>query len=226
MTLIEAAQELLRLLEQTDQEDYNIKQAQRHILQACYEIADEMEVPHYNTFSQFTIDNTYIDQDYWSIVPGRVPITTVLGTTLAEFGYIKKIWLDSGGSTQTFTGTEVVSLLNEYGDTTGQPVKYAVEGQYLYYRPFINDSSNTYTLRILWASLPIALNANEETPTMLAIAPFAVLYRASVIASMWLLDDDRAARFEKLGSRAVSMLSPRLTMQNDTEDTTPEDYNG
>jgi hypothetical protein len=41
MTLIEAAQELLRLLEQTDQEDYNIKQAQRHILQACYEIADD-----------------------------------------------------------------------------------------------------------------------------------------------------------------------------------------
>jgi hypothetical protein len=226
MTLSEAILELLKLLEQTDEEEYDSNQASVHILQACYEIADEMEVPHYNVFSQFEINDDYIDQDYWTTVPGRVPIVTSLGTTLSEYSHIKKIWLDSGGETQTFTGTELVSLLNEYGDTTGQPKKYAVEGQYLYYRPFINDGTATYTMRILWASLPVTAGTDTDSPIMLQIAPYAVLYRAAVIASMWLLDDDRASRFEKLGQRAVTLLAPRLTMQNDTEDTTPEEYNG
>jgi len=226
MTVTEAVAKLLSLLEQTDEIDYTRVEAEMHIRQAMYELSDEITVSGLNQFSQFTIDNSLADQDYHAIVPGRMPIVEALGTSLSEFSHMYKCWLDFGGETQAFKATTVTKLLDEYGDTVGQPKKYAVDGQYLYWRPYVDDddSTSSFTIRARWASLPSIAGAEEE-PVVLAQAPFATIYRAATIASMWLLDDDRATRFENLSGRAIGLFAIRNTMEND-EDNYVEEYDG
>jgi hypothetical protein len=155
-----------------------------------------------------------------------MPIVEALGTNLSEFSHLYKCWLDSGGDTQSFKATTVTKLLDEYGDETGQPKKYAVDGQYLYWRPYVNDTDSTtsFTVRSRWAALP-PISGGGEDAVVLSQAPFATIYRAATIASIWLLDDDRAARFEKLGSRAAGLFAIRNTMEND-EDNYVEEYDG
>ena len=71
MIIAEAASRVLSILEQTDEEEYDINQAVMDVNQAIAEIADESEFKSLNIFSRFDIvTDNYSDSDDWAIIYG------------------------------------------------------------------------------------------------------------------------------------------------------------
>ena len=224
MIISQAAGRVLSILEQTDEEEYNLAQAEMDVNQAIAEIADDSELSTFNVFTHFTIaTDDYDGVSDWDTVTGRADLTSVLSSTIGRIGYIKKIWLDSGGSNIPFVETRVDALLDKYGDAEGQPEKYAVDGDQLFWRP-VGESGTEYTARIWWASVPPEYGSGEE-PTVIAQAPYAVIYRACALACVWLVDDDRAVRFDKMAQRLIDKYVVRDSMHGDSR-IEMETYNG
>ena len=114
--------------------------------------------------------------------------------------------------------------MDEYGDVEGIPEKYAIDGDYLYWRP-IAPAGTDYPIRILYNSLPpISIQLNSS-PRLLDAAPYAVIYRACAIASIWLNEDQRVPMFEKLAERAIELFTFRHSMSNDAP-REMEEYDG
>jgi hypothetical protein len=224
MIISEAANRVLAILEQTDQEEYNYDQAVIDVNQAIGEIADEAELSSLNTFSQFTIAaDDYSESDAWAVVPGRAPIVDVLGATMTEIGYIKHAWLSIGAANAEFKERDIRYLLDNYGDDEGTPTRYAVDGDFFYWRP-VGEAGDEFTVRLMWAKMPKEYGAGEE-PTIIAQAPYAVIYRACALACIWLVDDDRAPRFDKMAQRLIDKYVIRDSMHGDHR-MEMEDFNG
>jgi hypothetical protein len=224
MIMLEGANRMLSILEQTDQEEYDINQAMRDLNQAIHEIADEGEVTDFNEFAGFSIAaDEFSGSDAWSVVPGRASLTDAIGVGGDQIGYIKNIWLDSSGATIPFKQVSVIELLNKYGDDEGQPEKYAVEGEYLYWRP-VGAAGTSFTARILWSRVPPEYATGAEPPLM-AKAPYACLYKACEIASVWTGDDQSLMKFEKMSARLINRYMIRNSMQGDGP-REAEEYNG
>ena len=224
MTINEAASRVLSILEQTDEEEYDLSQATMDINQAIAEIAGDGELSSYNSFSQYVIDTDSLDGNPdWAVVPGRVDMTTALSSTSGRIGYIKKIWLDSDGNNIDFSGARVDYLLSKYGDDEGQPAQYAVDGGKLYWRP-VGASGASYTARIWWAEIPPEYGAGEE-PALLAKAPYAVIYRACSLGALWLVDDQAALKYDKKSQLLIDKYIVQDSMHNDDR-VTMEDFNG
>jgi hypothetical protein len=224
MIISEAANRVLSILEQTDEEEYNFDQAVMDVNQAIGEIADEAELSSFNTFSQFSIAaDDYSGSSDWAIVPGRAPIAEVLGATMTEIGYVKQAWLSDGEARIEFEERDIRYLLDNYADNEGQPTRYAVDGDFFYWRP-VGAAGTEFTARLLWAKMPKEYGAGEE-PTIIAQAPYAVIYRACALACIWLVDDDRAPRFDKMAQRLIDKYVIRDSMHGDHR-MKMEDYNG
>lgn len=224
MNMLEGATRMLSILEQTDEEEYDQAQALRDLNQAIHEIADEGEVTTFNEFVGFDIDaDEFSGSDSWGVVPGRAELSTVLGVTADQIGYIKKVWLDVDGQNVDFSERSVTELLNEYGDDEGQPEKYAVEGDYFYWRP-VGAAASSYTSRILWSRVPQEYALGAE-PALMAKAPYACIYKACAIASVWTGDDAAVMKFEKMSARLINRFMIRNSMQGDGP-REMEEYNG
>jgi hypothetical protein len=212
MIVGEAATRVLLILEQTDEEEYDATQAMRDVNQAISEIADETELSSFNTFSQFTItEDPYSASEAWAVVPGRAPIADVLGATMTEIGYVKQAWLSVDSNNSEFEGRDIRHLLDKYGDSEGVPTRYAIDGDYFFWRP-IGVSGDEYTARLMWAGMPPEYNTGDE-PTIMAQAPYGVIYRACALACIWLIDDDRAPRFDAMAKRIIDKYVIRDSMQ-------------
>jgi hypothetical protein len=224
MNMLEGASRMLSILEQTDEQEYDEGQALRDLNQAIHEISDEGEVSNYNEFVQFDIEaDAYSGGTDWGIVPGRVPITTALGVAPSQIAYIKTAWLDSDGATIPFKQVSVIELLNKYGDETGVPERYAIEGDFFYWRP-IGTAGTNYTARLLWCRNPHEYAPGEE-PSLMAKAPYACIYKACSLAAVWIGDDSAVAKFDRMSTRMVDKFMIRNSMQSDAP-REAEDYNG
>jgi len=224
MVIGELADRLLKLIEQTDEIEYDRPMAIQHVNQAISEIADETELSQYNSFSSFSLEvDDYSDGDDWGVVPGRVPLVNVVGVGLAAFAYLKKAWIDFEGANLPFEEKQIEYLLTKYGDDEGTPRYFAIEADQFYIRP-VPVAESTYTIRTFFAGLPSQYGEGDE-PIMAAQAPFAILYRAATIGSVWTMDDDRAVRFDKLAQRIIDRYTIRASMRGDGR-MTMEDYDG
>lgn len=225
MIMSEGVSRILSFLEQTDEVEYNSTIALQHLNQALFEISEEGEFEILKTFASYTWDSDNLDGlDYWGVVPGRLPVTDLVAVGLGEFGYVDKVWLDVSGSQKaTFSQTTLNTLLSEYGDDTGEPEKYAVDGKYLYLRP-VPVAGTEYTLRTRWVALP-ATYAEGAEPDIMIQAPYVCIYRACQIGSIWSDDDEKLMKYEKLGTRAIERFAIRNSMVGDAPAEAGE-YNG
>ena len=100
---------------------------------------------------------------------------------------------------------------------------FAVDGDEMFWRP-IGEAGSEYTARVHWAAMPIEYGEAAE-PTILAQAPYGVIYRACALACMWTQDDDRAIRFDKMAQRIIDKYIIRESMIGD-ERIEMEEWNG
>jgi hypothetical protein len=194
MIVSEAANEVLSLLEQTDQEEYTYQLATKHINQALFEFAEDNEFNFFNVISSYTLSSSS-DWDLDGVpdfrvddIPGRILLTDLLSTTWAGFSYIKRAWISVEDEQTEFLEGDLEELLDAYGDSEGQPKGWAIDGDYVWWRP-IAPIGTDYVTRWRWQKMFESVGGNDE-PRLLAQAPYAVLYRACQIASVWLLDDE------------------------------------
>lgn len=224
MIMNEGVARVLSFLEQTDEVEYDAVIALQHLNQAIFEIAEDGEFEILKSFSSYSFVPTDLDDtEAWGVVPGRVAVTDLVGVGLGRYGYLDKVWLDVAGSQkETFKQVTVNNLLSEYGDTTGEPEKYAVDGNYLYLRPY--PTSTSYTLRSRWIELPETYAEGAE-PNIMLQAPYACIYKACLIGALWSDDDGKAGKYEKLAQRAIDRFAIRNSMVGDAE-TEAGEYNG
>lgn len=225
MIMAEGVSRMLSFLEQTDEVEYNSIIALEHLNQALFEISEESEFEILKSFASYSWDSDNLDAlAYWSVVPGRLPVEDLTGVALRQFGYIDKVWLDIDGSqSTTFKQTTLNSLLTEYGDDEGEPEKYALDGKYIYLRP-VPEGGTTYTLRSRLVELPTTQGPGAE-PDLMVQAPYACIYRACLIGAIWADDDQKAAKYERLGQRAIDRFAVRNSMVGDAP-TEAGEYNG
>ena len=236
MNIGEAADKLLVLVEQTDEEEYTKELAVAHVNQAVSELADENDFNLYRKVTTITLSvpYTYGGQDsdpdgsgypdYWNDVPGRAPVSEVVGATDAEVAYIKKAWIDLDGSSTPFPQKSFSQLMDKYGDETGVPKQWGIEGNYFYWRPYHAADTDTYPVRLWWQSNHVDVGANG-TSRLLTKAPYAVIYRAAQIASVWLFEDNRIPIFVKFSQDALDRFIVIDSMHGD-EPTEMDYYNG
>ena len=225
MIISEAAAQVLSTLDFEDEEEYTQANAEFHVNQAIYEVNEGNEFIISNQLSQVTLPSpaSGVEPSYWLEVPGRAPITELLSTSWSEFGYIKQAWLGSDSGQRRFRQRDLRELLDEYGDDEGTPEKYALSGDYIYWRP-IPAAGSTVTARFLWAKMPSFGSSNEE-PKILAQVPFGIIYYACMLACIWSGDDARIKIFGEMSQRAFEMYNNRASMNNDGP-REMETYNG
>jgi hypothetical protein len=216
MQMQEVVNQVLQMLEQTDEEEYNSLIALAQLNQALREVCEENEFGIMNRITSFTLSTPEEGEEpsYWLDVPGRAPITTALATTWWEFGYIKHAMLSNDGEQEKFPSRDIRELLDEYGDSYGTPQKFAVDGEYLYWRPIAAAGDDGAVARFLWSALPNSFSQGDE-PALLNIAPFYALYRTCMLGALWTMDDNRANAFGALARDAFEKINMRLTMAND-----------
>lgn len=231
MIVREAANQVLRLLDFEDEEEYNLNDAVFHVGQAIHEINEGNEFPYANTLTQTSVSSPASGQEpsYWTEIPGRVPLTQILSTTWGEFGYIKHGWISSSGDTATdgnqakFPEGDLRELLDTYGDDEGTPQKFAIEGDYMYYRP-IPAAGESHIVRFLWHKAP-ELPGEDDEPRILQQIPFGVIYYASMLACIWSQDDARTKEFGRMAQRSFDMYEKRVGMRKGGPGSM-EDFNG
>ena len=225
MIVSEAANEVLSLLEQTDQEEYTYQLAVKHINQALFEFVEDNEFKFFNEVSISTLSTpeSGSEPDYWVDVPGRILLTSLLSTTWGGFSYIKRAWISVEDQQTEFLEGDLEELLDAYGDSEGQPKGWAFDGDYVWWRP-IAPAGTDYVTRWRWQRMFESVTGNAE-PRLLAQAPYAVLYRACQIASVWLLDDVRVPMFKALSDDAFNRFNLRHSMVFDAP-RSMEEFNG
>jgi hypothetical protein len=228
MILQDAVDRVLLFLEQTDQEEYTSPIALEHLNQAIFELSDKAELSEYDIISNATLYPE--DSDNMPAVPGRTPLSTATGSLDSQIAYIKTAWLSIGSEQSTdFEQTDLDDLLSVYGDSIGTPEKWATDGTYLYWRPFEaypggEQTGDVKTIRLLWHSLPAQYGVSEE-PAIMAKAPYACIYRACAIASLWLLDDSMAQKYYALSDASFSDFCVRSGMSRSRR-SSMEEFNG
>ncbi|MHC4517383.1 MAG: phage adaptor protein [Planctomycetota bacterium] len=225
MIMAEGVSRILSFLEQTDEVEYDANIALQHLNQAIFEITEDGEFEILKSFASYSWDSDDLDDlAYWTTVPGRVAVEDLTGVGLRQFGYIDRVWLDVGGSQRsTFKQTTLNALLDEYGDTTGEPEKYALDGKYLYLRP-VPVAGTPYTLRSRLIELPTVYSEGSE-PDIMVQAPYVCIYTACVIGAVWSDDDQKAAKYERLSRRSIDRFAIRNSMIGDSP-TEAGEYNG
>lgn len=242
MILNEAATRLLKLLEQTDEEEYKRDTALEHLNQAIHELCEENTFAFMEEFSSFTLEIPLEDNsesfppgtlppyrigvpEYWEEIPGRALITDVLGCTMSNFSWIKRAWIEIDDEYYHFGEGDIQELLDTFKDETGTPEGWALSGEYIFWRPYTATEGTTFETRWLWQKQYEAQSSSSE-PILLAQCPYGVLYKAASIASVWLLDDNRVPMFEQLAQRAIDRYLIRASMTNDGPGRAMEEYNG
>jgi hypothetical protein len=128
--------------------------------------------------------------------PGSVQLSAALDSAYLEPAYIDAVWLDpQGANTPLVDPYTLKQLLDKYGDSAGTPEAVAIHADRLWWRPIPEDG--VHAMRIIWKGVPI-LQTESFTPRWLVYAPYAVIYATCQIASVWLLEDERAMGFRKL----------------------------
>lgn len=105
-------------------------------------------------------------------------------------------------------------LLKKYGDQTGDPKAFAIVGEYCYFRPMLTDDADVIAARFKWKGIPRTFS-ESETPKWLDMAPYGVIYRAGEVASVWLLEDERALSFKALRDQEMENLDLATGMRGD-----------
>lgn len=225
MIIREAAAQVLNTLDFEDEEEYTQANAEFHVNQAIYEINEGNEFTISNQLSTISLVSPEegSEPSYWTEIPGRAPLIQLLGTSWSNFGYIKQAWLSDGVGQVPFKQRDLRELLDEYGDDSGQPEKYSLSGEYIYWRP-IPVAGESYEARLLWHQMPSFGSPNDE-PMLLAQAPFGVIYYACMLACIWSGDDNRIKIFGDMSQRAFEMYNNRSSMNNDGP-RFMEDFNG
>jgi hypothetical protein len=237
MIVSEAAAKVLSLLEQEDQEEYTYDLATTHVIQALHELSEENEFRFHNEISEYMLTTPSVqdqDQDsddpnmvrlpaYWMLLPGRAPLTSVLGVTWSGFSYIKRAWINVEDETYPFAERAFEEIMDTFGDNEGIPESFAIDGEYFNWRP-IAPIGTDYIIRVQWQKMPDDPGPNDE-PVMLAQIPYGVIYRACMVASVWLLDDNRVPMFKALSQEAFDRYNIRHSMIGDSS-RAMEDFNG
>jgi hypothetical protein len=227
MNIAQAAEELISELEQSDSDEYTFTRGVKHINQAIFELCEVNEFNFQNAMSAYTLETpeSGSEPEYWTEFPGRVPLTTALETTWAGFSYIKRSWLDvSGEQSKLWREYDLEELLDKFGDDEGVPQGFAIEGEYIWWRP-IAPAGTDYVSRWRWQKMYETMDSSAE-PILLAQCPYGVIYKAASIASIWLLDDNRVPMFEKLSEKAFELYSNRHSMTADAPERAMEEFNG
>lgn len=225
MIVSEAANRVLSLLEQEDQEEYTYSLAVTHVIQALHELSEENEFKFHNVITQYTLTTPAAGSEptYWLTAPGRVPLTTVLGVTWSGFSYVKRGWINVEGETYRFGERSFEEMMDTFGDNEGIPESWALDGEYFCWRP-IAAAGSSNIIRLQWQRMPPEPAEGDE-PVMLAQIPYGVIYRACMIASVWLLDDNRVPMFRALSQEAFERYNIRHSMVGDGPRSMGE-YNG
>jgi hypothetical protein len=226
MIMADGVSRILSYLEQTDEVEYNSDIALQHLNQAIFEITEDGEFEIFKTFANYTWETDRLDDlDFWTTVPGRVPVADLTGVAFGRYGYIDRVWLDASGDQDTeFKQVHVNQLLDEYGNNSGAPEKYAVDGKYFYIRPYPASGSTAYTLRTRFVQLPPIYAAGAE-PDIMIQAPYVCIYKACEIGALWCDDDEKLRKYGLLAQRSIDRFAVRNSMIGDTP-TEAGEYNG
>lgn len=215
MIISEAADRVLSILEQTDEEEYSLNHAIQDVQQAIFELSEENEFRFMSKVTNYTLatPESGEEPDFWLEQPGRALLTEVLSSTWSEIAYIKRGWIDVDGDTYPFAERDLSELFDTFGDTEGTPESFAIDGEYLWWRP-MSAAGVERVARFHWQSMKPNETAGSE-PIILAQVPYAVIYKACAIASIWLLDDTRVPMFEAQAMRAYERYNARYAMTGD-----------
>lgn len=133
-----------------------------------------------------TTDTTVNAQEYLTLPTG-----------FRRFTYIRV-----GTNPDTIESTTFDSLIDQYGDATGQPEQFAVVGTRIYMRP-IPDAA--YTVTYGYMKDFVALSGDSDT-NILITGCNALLYAALLEATPHLQDDPRIAVWSQYYKEAMRLL--------------------
>ena len=98
------------------------------------------------------------------------------------------------------TPEEAAKLLFQYGDVTGQPEWFTIEGGYL---GAIRQPSTTFTAELIYYARPAALSDSNASNWLLSKHPDAYLYGTLLHSAPYLKSDERIDVWRSLYSEVI-----------------------
>lgn len=214
MNVGEAAETLALMLE-VDTVRYPEAVRNAHINQAMVNLSREYDTWPDEAITELELGTTA--RDYLELVELQIAPYTRL-----KVEHIDGAWTNLTANTltelkeMTFQG-----MMGKYGDQVGPPKAFSIVGEFIYFRPMLAEGADEVPVRFLWKGVPRNFSASE-TPKWLDMAPFGVIYRAGEIASVWLLEDERALSFKALRDQEMENLDLAAGMRGDGSSTEME----
>jgi hypothetical protein len=195
-----------------------------HVNQALVDMSREYQFPYDNTLSTYQISTpSVVDQDdVWRRFPGSALIRSVLVDDFLVPDFVRGAWLDPSGKNTRLNEPEFNEAMDYYGDREGTPEAFFIDGDRVYWRPIPAPGDDTHFIRFSWKGFPRTFIGTEE-PAWLLWAPYAVIYKACEIASVWLIEDSRVPGFQALRKEQMQNIDVTNSMRGDSVPTAAEE---
>jgi hypothetical protein len=203
---------------------YPANVALMHVNQALVDMSREYQFPYDNTMTSYDISTALVeDQDAeWQRFPGSARMRSVLVDDFLIPDFVRGAWLDPSGANTRLNEPEFNEAMDHYGDRQGIPEAFFIDGNRIYWRPIPAPGDPTHVIRFSWKGFPRDFVGNEE-PLWLIWAPYAVIYKACEIASVWLLEDQRVPAFQALRKDQMQNIDVTNSMRGDSIPTAAEE---
>ena len=196
-----------------------------HVNQAMVDLAREYQFPYDSTISTYSIVTPAESErgDEWERFPGSVEMRTALSDDFIIPDFVEGAWLDPETTTSDNTLVEPAfnTMMRLFGDQEGTPEAFCIHGNRLYWRP-IPAVGTSHVIRFSWKGFPRVYVLAEE-PHWLVWAPYAVIYKACEIASVWLVEDNRVPTFLALRKEQMMSIDVVNSMRGDSMMTAAEE---
>ena len=199
---------------------------EQHVNQAMVDLSREYQFSYDSTITTYTII-TPADSEItpeWERFPGSALLRTVLSDSFIVPDFVKGAWLDPETTTpskSTLVEPAFNTMMRLFGDQEGTPEAFCIHGNRIYWRP-IPASGTSHVIRFSWKGFPRVFGLIEE-PSWLVWAPYAVIYKACEIASVWLVEDNRVPTFIALRKQQMDSLDVVNSMRGDSMMTAAEE---
>jgi len=195
----------------------------QHVNQALVDLSREYQFPYDNTISTYNI-TTPIEEnetEEWIRFPGSALMRSVLIDDFIVPDFVTGAWFDPADVNRRLNEPEFNPMMNEWGDTEGDPVSFCIHGNRIYWRP-IPAAGEQHVIRFSWKGFPRTFTLTEE-PAWLVWAPYAVIYKTCEIASVWLIEDQRVPAFAALRREQMQSIDVTNSMRGDSVPTAAEE---
>jgi hypothetical protein len=192
MNLLTAIQRLRSLLDIEEEDDrYPNEVAKLHVNQAIASIAKgrDLEISH-AVYSGSLLAGS-----------STISVSDIESSQGCKVLSILKIWRHPYGEDNVIDEAEYAAMIDTYAETEGVVAAVALVGRTLHFRPIPEGDT---TLRLLLRTRPADLSEDADTNHWMETLEHEVLSRAAGIASIWLLEEQRAPGFFQLAEAELN----------------------